>query len=77
MADANSTASSPIPQPPDHLSVLPPDTAEDGNPTDAMEASAEPGCDEVAPPGESTSGECSHSITGSESDSRLTKWFIS
>jgi hypothetical protein len=58
MADAKSTGSSPIPQPPDHLSVLPPDTGEDGNPTDAIEeASAEPEPDNVAPPRESTSGE--------------------
>ncbi len=58
MADAKSTGSSPIPQPPDHLSVLPPDTGEDGNPTDAIEeASAEPERDNVAPPRESTSGE--------------------
>jgi len=57
MADAKSTGSSPIPQPPDHLSVLPPDAGEDSNPTDAMEEAAEPGRDDVAPPGESTSGE--------------------
>lgn len=58
MADAKSTGSSPIPQPPDHLSVLPPDTAEDSNPTDAMEeVSAEPGPDDAAPLEKSTSGE--------------------
>ncbi len=58
MSDAKSTGSSPIPQPPDHLSVLPPDTGEDGNPSDAIEeASTEPGRDDVAPHGQSTSGE--------------------
>ena len=58
MADAKSTGSSPIPQPPDHLSVLPPDTGEDSNAADAIEdASAEAGPDDVAPPAESTSGE--------------------
>lgn len=58
MADTKSTGSSPIPQPPDHLSVLPPDTGDDSNLTDAMEdGSAEAGRDDVALPEEVTVGE--------------------
>ncbi|KAI9878261.1 MAG: hypothetical protein M1830_001440 [Pleopsidium flavum] len=41
MAEETSAGSSPIPQPPDHLSVLPPATKDESNPTDAMDEPSE------------------------------------